>query len=201
MGNYSYLCTNFKNWVQKDVYSSLTKILISLRLWLRWLRKKLMWSVLIALSVGIVFASLLYLFNKKQALAPLLFAIRTIAAALLTLLLINPIIKNKSKIIEQPIIIIAQDISSSIVMTDDSLFYKHDFQHIIDSISNTLEEKYNVERYYFGDKLYDYQEPDGNDYTDINAALSSLKRMYYKQNVGAVVLLSDESWHFARTYY
>ena len=150
-----------------------------------------MWSVLIALSVGILFASLLYLFNKKQALAPLLFAIRTIAAALLTLLLINPIIKNKSKIIEQPIIIIAQDISSSIVMTDDSLFYKHDFQHIIDSISNTLEEKYNVERYYFGDKLYDYQEPDGNDYTDINAALSSLKRMYYKQNVGAVVLLSD----------
>ena len=97
-----------------------------------------MWSVLIALSVGILFASLLYLFNKKQALAPLLFAIRTIAAALLKLLLINPIIKNKSKIIEQPIIIIAQDISSSIVMTDDSLFYKHDFQHIIDSISNTL---------------------------------------------------------------
>ena len=131
-----------------------------------------MWLILLALAIGLVYASLLYLFSKKysKSLTALLFAIRTIVVATVVMLFINPYIKQKSYKIEKPIIIFAKDKSESMV----------NYPQSVDSVANTLEKKYEVDYYNFG-----------NQYTNISEALSTISRQYYKKNVGAVVLISD----------
>ncbi len=172
--------------------------------------------VLTALAIGLVYASLLYLFSKKYsvALTVLLFALRTIVVATVVMLFINPYIKQKINKIEQPIVIFAQDNSASIAMTKDSVFYKTKYPQLIDSIANTLEKDYDVEKLLFGGSVIsslsrnpystDSDEKDfsiplrssrndmfNDQYTNISNALSSISRQYYKKNVGAVILISD----------
>ena len=141
-----------------------------------------MWSVIFALAIGAVYASLLYLFSKKygRGLTVLLFALRTIVVATVVMLFINPYIKQKTYKIEQPIVVIAQDNSESIILNKDSVFYKTKYPKLVDSLVEVLEKNYDVETVSFGDQ-----------YTNISAALSTISRQFYKKNVGAVLLLSD----------
>ena len=131
-----------------------------------------MWLILLALAIGLVYASLLYLFSKKysRALTVLLFSLRTIVVATVVMLFINPYIKQKTYKIEKPIIIFAQDKSESMV----------EYPQSVDSVAHELEKRYDVNYYDFGDQ-----------YTNISAALSTISRQYYKKNVGAVILISD----------
>ena len=128
--------------------------------------------VLIALAIGLVYASLLYLFSKKygKGLTILLFALRTIVVATVVMLFINPYIKQKTNKIEKPIIVFAQDNSESMPECPKA----------VDSVKFNLEQRYDVDYYGFGDQ-----------YTNISEALNTIARQYYKKNVGAVVLLSD----------
>ena len=141
-----------------------------------------MWSVLLALAIGLVYASLLYLFSKKYSrlLTILLFVLRTIVVAIVVMLFINPYIKQKTYKVEQPIVVIAQDNSESIILNKDSVFYKTIYPKIVDSLVEVLEKDYDVETVLFGEQ-----------YTNISAALSTVQRQFYKKNVGAVLLLSD----------
>ena len=131
-----------------------------------------MWLIIMALAIGAVYASLLYLFSKKysKGLTVLLFALRTSVVATVVMLFINPYIKQKINKIEKPIIVFAQDNSESMV----------EYPQSIDSVKNALEKHYDVDYYGFGDQ-----------YTNISEALNTIARQYYKRNVGAVVLLSD----------
>ena len=141
-----------------------------------------MWSVVFALAIGALYASLLYLFSKKygRGLTVLFFALRTIVVATVVMLFINPYIKQKTYKIEQPIVVIAQDNSESIILNKDSVFYKTKYPKLVDSLAEVLEKDYDVETVSFGDQ-----------YTNISAALTTISRQFYKKNVGAVLLLSD----------
>ena len=177
-----------------------------------------MWLIVLALAIGAVYASLLYLFSKKysKSLTILLFALRTIVVATVVMLFFNPYIKQKINKIEQPIVIFAQDNSESIILTKDSVFYKTKFPKLIDSLANVLEKNYDVEKLLFGGSVNDassrhFDRPQGAEksheisrfrfaplemtfseqYTNISEALSTISRQYYKKNVGAVVLISD----------
>lgn len=125
-----------------------------------------------ALAIGLVYASLLYLFSKKygKMLTVLLFSLRAIVVAIVVMLFINPYIKQKTAKIENPIIVFAKDNSES--MTE--------YPTSVDSVMHILKKNYDVEYYGFGDQ-----------YTNISSALSTISRQYYKKNVGAVVLISD----------
>lgn len=140
--------------------------------------------VIIAIAIGLAYAGLLYILNRRQhygkTLTAILFALRFIVVAIVMMLFFNPYIKQKINKIEQPIIVFAKDNSSSITMTKDSVFYKEKYPQIVDSLKDIIENDYDVEEF-----------PFGGDYTDINQALNTIKRLYYKRNVGAVVLLSD----------
>ena len=155
-----------------------------------------MWLVLLALAIGLVYASLLYLLSKKygKGLTVLLFALRTIVVATVVMLFINPYIKQKTYKIEQPIVIFAQDNSESIVLTKDSVFYKTKYPQLIDSVTAVLEKDYDVERTLFGRSVIPSEARNltfSEQYTNISNALSTISRQFYKKNVGAVVLLSD----------
>ena len=172
--------------------------------------------VLTALAIGLVYASLLYLFSKKygKGMTVLLFALRTIVVATVVMLFVNPFIKQRSYKIEKPIVILAQDNSESIVLSKDSVFYKGKYPQLIDSIANVLEKDYDVEKLLFGGSVIsslsrnphstDTDEKDfsiplrssRNDmfieqFTNISNALNTIQRQYFKKNVGAVVLISD----------
>jgi hypothetical protein len=157
-----------------------------------------MWSVVFALAIGAVYASLLYLFSKKygRGLTVLLFALRTIVVTTVVMLFVNPYIKQRTYKIEQPIIVLAQDNSESIILTKDSVFYKTKYPELVDSLVEVLEKDYDVERLLFGAVVIPSIEDARNplfteQYTNISAALSTISRQFYKENVGAVLLLSD----------
>lgn len=139
---------------------------------------------IIAIAAGLVYAGLLYLFNRRQhygkTLTAMLFALRFIVVAVVMMLFFNPYIKQKTNKIEQPIIVFARDNSTSVTMTKDSVIYKEKLPQVIDSLCNTFEKDYDIETFEFG----------GNS-TDISEALNTIRRLYYKRNVGAVVLFSD----------
>lgn len=140
--------------------------------------------IIIAIAVGLAYAGLLYLFNRRQhygkTLTAMLFALRFIVVAVVMMLFFNPYIKQKTSKTEQPIIVFARDESASVTMTRDSVFYKDELPQIIDSLGITFEKDYNVETFRFGWS-----------HTDITEALNTIRRLYYKRNVGAVVLFSD----------
>ncbi|MCQ2318001.1 MAG: hypothetical protein MJZ90_03660 [Bacteroidales bacterium] len=140
--------------------------------------------IIIAIAVGLAYAGLLYLFNRRQhygkTLTAMLFALRFIVVAVVMMLFFNPYIKQKTSKTEQPIIVFARDESASVTMTRDSVFYKEKLPQIVDSLCNTFEKDYDIETFEFG----------GNS-TDISEALNTIRRHYYKRNVGAVVLFSD----------
>lgn len=150
----------------------------------------------IAIIVGFVYASLLYVANKKQhygkILTTTLFVTRTAVVAIVVLLFFNPYLKHKKNKIEPATIVVAQDNSKSLILTKDSTFYKEKYPLIIDSVFNTLEENFIIDKYLFGDKTRTFDSIDYQDYyTDINEILNHIRKTYYKKNVGAVVLLSD----------
>ena len=89
-----------------------------------------MWLIIIALAIGAVYASLLYLFSRKysKGLTVLLFALRTIVVATVVMLFINPYIKQKINKIEKPIIVLAQDNSESMM----------EYPQSVDSVKNAL---------------------------------------------------------------
>ena len=150
----------------------------------------------IAIIVGLCYASVLYVANKKQhygkPLTIALFSLRAISTIIVILLFFNPYFKIKNDKIEKPTVIIAQDNSKSLILTKDSLFYKQQYPLIINDIFDQLEERFIVDKYLFGDKTKDLDTIDFQDnYTDIHNILDNIKRSYYRKNVGAVVVLSD----------
>lgn len=155
-----------------------------------------MLMIIISVLIGLCFATLLYISNKKQhysrLLNAILFIIRSLSISLIVLLFFNPYIKVNNKVIEPSTIIIAQDNSNSLILSKDSVFYKKDYPLVLDTLINSLNKKHSIDKYLFGNEVRDFDTIDYQDhYTDIYEVLKNIKKDYYKKNVGAVILLSD----------
>ena len=155
-----------------------------------------MLMIIISVLIGLCFATLLYISNKKQhyskLLNTILFIIRSLSISLIILLFFNPYIKVNNKVTEPSTIIIAQDNSNSLILNKDSAFYKKDYPLILDTLFNSLNKKHSIDKYLFGNEVKDFYTIDYQDYyTDIHEVLKNIKKDYYKKNVGAVILLSD----------
>lgn len=152
--------------------------------------------IITAIFSGLCYASLLYVFNRKQhyskPLTTLLFILRSVVVFLLILLLFNPCIKSKTNQIEPATIVIAQDNSASLILTKDSSYYKNHYPLILDTLINGLENNFIVDKYLFGNETREFTSIDYQDfYTDFHQVLDNIRKNYYKKNVGAVILLSD----------
>ena len=154
------------------------------------------WMLALALLAGLAAATVLYVRNKKQhygkALNAILFALRTLIVGLVVLLLFNPLIRQKFSSVETPILILAHDNSSSVVLCKDSAFYKNDYQTQFEAFRKGLNADFQVDEYLFGEEVRDFDQLDFSDQlTDLSSLLNTLDRRYYKRNVGAVLLFSD----------
>ena len=151
---------------------------------------------LVSAAVGVAFALLLYFKNKRQhygkPLTIVLFALRTLIGAIVTMLLFNPYIRQKVSVVEQPTVILAHDNSASIVLSKDSSFFKEDYLAQFEAFHEGLNRDFQVDAYRFGQDVKDFDQLDFSDQlTDISSLLQSLERKYYKRNVGALLLFSD----------
>ena len=118
--------------------------------------------------------------------------LRVLVLGILVLLLINPYVRHRSSVVEQPMVVLAHDNSASIVLGSDSTFFKTDYQARLDEFREALGKDFQVHEYLFGQDVRDYDALDFADQlTDLASLMRSVERRYYKRNVGAVLLFTD----------
>jgi len=157
------------------------------------------WFIIFCVLAGLVYAITLYLKSSDfsedsssfQIVKKLLFLLRFIGISILSFLLLSPLIKTKTIDKVAPLVILAQDNSSSIQYG----FNKHDslnYVNAIDDLKKKIEEKYVLDSYIFSDELNQDNKLTFKDKsTNISNALNKLNGNYFNRNVGAVILASD----------
>jgi hypothetical protein len=152
------------------------------------------WFIIPCLLLGFGFAWLLYqkssLENKN--LRYILFAARFFIVSILSFLLLSPLLKSIKQRLEKPLIIIAQDASSSITFAEDknfdSLKYHQDFK----KLASDLSESYEVKTLNFGDGVNnDFNFKQNQKQTDFSQLFNYIKEQYPNQNIGALIFASD----------
>lgn len=150
----------------------------------------------IAISWFIYFYKQKY-FSKKQSIT--LFSLRSVAIALLLFLLLNPTFIKKTNQEEKPIIIIAQDNSSSITKTKDSSYYKNEYLNALHSLAKSLNKNFNTKLYSFGSQTKETNTFNLNDqHTNIADLLTNIQNEYFNQNLSAIIIASDGINNFGK---
>ena len=146
------------------------------------------------LALGIGYAFLLYSssIHLNRTLRNSLFLLRTIAITILSFLLFAPLIKNVDKIVEKPLIIIAQDNSASIIVSKTRGFREKDYVINLKGLEKTLSENYDVRSFNFGSDVNSGLDLKFNaPLTDISAVFKLIDDQFSNRNIGAVILGSE----------
>lgn len=162
------------------------------------------WFLLLAVLAGAAYALGMYYREKRVSEFPIwmvrgLAAVRGLAVFIIVVLLIGPLIKSTTKRTEKPIVVIAQDNSSSIPLNADSAFYKNEYQQQLAELRSQLSSEYEVKSYVFGSEIDESETADFTDgRTDISELFEQLDNVYANRNVGAVILASDGLYNRGR---
>lgn len=156
-----------------------------------------LWFSLFCVLLGAVYAFILYrkedkLKEAKGWVVKLMAATRFLLVSILAFLLLSPFVKTLFNKIEKPVIIIAQDNSSSILLNKDSVFYKTEYLQKLANLKIKLEDNYEVKTYTFGEELKEGLDVDYNQkITDLSSTFEEITNKFYNRNVGALILASD----------
>ncbi len=152
---------------------------------------------LLCLVAGFVFSGALYFRDKKNSdrSKPLLISLaslRFVSVSLIALLLLDIFIKRLVNETEKPVIILAQDNSSSIVAGKDSSELKTEYTKALAAFVSAVKEKYDVKSYQFDSETkpsesYDFKGKE----TDISNVFSDIENNYANKNIGAIILATD----------
>lgn len=126
--------------------------------------------------------------NTKRLLA----STRFIIVLTLSLFLFSPLITRNVLSFEKPIILLAQDNSSSILMNKKSNYYLNEYLSNRTEFIEKLKTKFDVKEYTFGAELsesnvIDYSEKKSNTSLILKEAINA----YRNRNLAAIVLASD----------
>lgn len=157
----------------------------------------LAWLIPATLVAGLL-SYILYRNDQRNAnfsprLRLILALLRFSALMIIAFLLLKPLIKATERQEEAPILLIAQDNSSSLVLNPDSGFYLNEWPDQLRGLVDRLAENYEVRTLSFGDRLtesidsIDYSESS----TDLSELLDGIYNRFSNRNVGAVVIASD----------
>jgi hypothetical protein len=152
--------------------------------------------IIFCFFLGAVYAFILYFRTTKDdiniVLKWLMTAFRFLSVSLISFLLLSPLIKKQSEIIQKPLIIVAQDNTLSILLSKDSGYYKKEYPKAIQEFTNDLSKKFDVAGLSFGDRIATGVKTDFNEKeTDISALLDEVNIRYANRNIGALVIASD----------
>lgn len=153
--------------------------------------------IILCFVAGIILAASLYVKDKKnnersKQLVILLFTLRFLSVSIISLLLLDVFIQHHINETEKPIIIIAQDNSTSIISGKDSTDIKTKYLNDLNDFVKSIKEKYDVKLYQFDSdskpsELFDFKGKE----TDISKFISNVENNYSNNNIGAVVLATD----------
>jgi hypothetical protein len=156
-----------------------------------------LWLSLLCVALGAGYAFFLYRKEEKfSETSPWLIKVmalsRFLLVSFLAFLLLSPFIKTLFNKVEKPVIIIAQDNTSSILLNKDSLFYKGKYLEELERLKTKLGEEYEVKTYIFGEDLIEESNVDFTEkITNLSNAFKEIENKYYSRNVGALILASD----------
>ncbi len=151
------------------------------------------WFVVFCIMLGVIYAGVFYYKEKKidsrfLLLKRSLMALRFLLISLLAFLLLSPFIKTIFNKIEKPIIIIAQDNSSSILINKDSTYYTSTYLKQL----ATLNEKLSKDYFTFGETISENAPIDFSEkITNISQFFEEINTKFYNRNIGALILASD----------
>lgn len=161
------------------------------------------WFLLLCLLAGAVSSAVLYYNNKavdllnwqKKTLA----AFRFIVTCVLAFLLLAPLIKLNTIQPQEPVILVFQDNTQSILAGKNPELLREQYLVMADSLINELETDFDVRLYTFGEEV---KREDSIDFseriTDMSQIFTSLDVLYSNRNVGAIIIASDGIYNRGR---
>lgn len=155
------------------------------------------WLSVICIALAALYAYVLYGKSMKYDGLPTFIkygmtAARFIVVCMLSFLLLSPLLKTIFRTVEKPVIVIAQDNSSSIGTQADSGFLKTEYRQKMKTLTEQLSRKYEVKNYLFGAKVNEQAIPDFKDKgTNLEELFEEIQNRYVNRNLGAVIIGSD----------
>ena len=155
------------------------------------------WYVLLCIAIGVLGAFLLYRKDKNlgelsSLWKKILACLRFVSISFLAFLLLEPLLEFSKEKIEKPILIIANDSSESMLVSNDSLEVKNQLKQNLIELEKNLSSKYEIIKYSFGEEINE-----GLDFsfksksTNISAFFKEIQNRYYNRNLSGIVLASD----------
>lgn len=154
------------------------------------------WYIILCVALGLVYAFALYYKDHKFEDSPkwskwLMGALRFLSVTGIAILLLSPLVKSISEDIKQPIVVIAEDNSQSVVanLSEDEIVQK---KEEVNAIANNLAEKYEVKRLVIGDQIQNSGvDSFTSKVTNLSESIEFIYDNFGDQNLGAVILSSD----------
>lgn len=155
-----------------------------------------LWFILLCLLLGAVYAAILYFKTWRgdlpSYLLPILSILRFITVSLIAFLLLAPLVKKYEYTVEEPVILIGLDKSTSMVLTRDSSDYRSPFHERMSAMVRALQKTHEVRVYSFGEKVREGFEVAYSDkLTDFSMFFNEMESRYQNRNVGAMIVVTD----------
>jgi hypothetical protein len=159
------------------------------------------WYVLLCIFAGIIASMVLYFRNRRNEfpawLRRLLGLTRFLTVALAAFLLLSPLLRLISRQYENPIIIVAQDNSMSLILGSDSAFYRDSYLKKINEVNDILAGKYDLRLFTFGDAVKPVQGINFDSLsfvektTNIGELFEMMEVRFANRHVGALIIATD----------
>ncbi|PKP17978.1 MAG: hypothetical protein CVU05_14525 [Bacteroidetes bacterium HGW-Bacteroidetes-21] len=122
----------------------------------------------------------------------MLFGLRLVLVFVVSFFLLQPFVRLFYKQIEKPVLIFAQDNSSSILLSNRSNYYKKEYRDNVRDFLNEFDEVANVRYYSFGDSiLADTLSAYNQSVSNYSAFLEYVRNTYVNRHVGAMIIAGD----------
>jgi hypothetical protein len=152
------------------------------------------WWVPACIALGVLYAWLLYRqpVNLGNNFRIGLAVIRALTVFFIAMLLVSPLVKSVKYDPQKPLVLIAQDNSSSINAFKPAGFSTNQLISDLSKLKQQLGDKYDVQEFNFSKGLSNglSNKFDGKQ-TDIANALQQLNNKFVNQNIGALILATD----------
>lgn len=154
------------------------------------------WFVLFCLMAGALAAGILYYRNQQMDLTlwqkRMLAFFRFGTIVLLCFFLLSPLLRLHLNRNQDPIIVLFQDNSQSLVMGANSLLMKGAYLEDLALLRSGLQQNFQLHTYSFGERVLQTDSFDFSDrITDISQVFATLESHYSNRNLGAIILASD----------
>jgi len=154
------------------------------------------WFLIFCLIAGFVYAFFMYYRLKPDVLGKrlpvFLFLVRFFTVAVISFLLLGPLIKTITRNTQKPLLIFVQDNSASVSFHPDTSFLNSEYPEKVEQALIKLSGSFDVDVFSFGkDAVNELQFGFNENRTNISGVFDLVKSRYSQRNVGIMILASD----------